>query len=88
MSSRKLAQLSELARRLEYVLLEVADAELLGQAIRIALVALRPSALRDACHHELVHVWTQRLVEPGTLKAFFDDQMLVAGIMRMASTSA
>jgi hypothetical protein len=61
------------------VLLEVAHAQLLGQSIRIALVALRASALCDPGHYEFVHVRTQCLVEPSTLKSFFDDQMLVPG---------
>jgi hypothetical protein len=79
MSSRELAEHRELAGRLENVLVEVADTQLLRQAVRIALVALGASALRDAGHHEFVDMRAQRLVEPGTLKSFFHDQMLVPG---------
>ncbi len=73
---RKLAQACELTRGFEDLLVEVPHAKLLGQAIRIALVALGPSALRDPGHHDLVHVRTQRLVQPGALKALFEHQVL------------
>ena len=68
MSSRELAQLGERSGRLEDVLLEVAHAKLLGERVGGAFVALRPAALRDPRDHELVHVWTQRLVKSGALQ--------------------
>ena len=51
MSSREFAQLSELARRLEDVLVDAAHAQPLGQAVRIALLsrwALSVAQLEDA----------------------------------------
>ena len=43
----------------------------------VALVALRSPALRDPCYDDLVHVRSQRLVQPRTLKPFFENQMLL-----------
>jgi hypothetical protein len=57
-----------LTRRLENLLVEVPDTKVLRQTLRIALVALRPSAHRDPGNHDLVYVRVQRLVEPSALK--------------------
>ena len=76
--SRELAEARELTRCLEDRPVEVPHAQLLGQAIRIALVALRPSALPDPRNHDLVHVRTQRLVQPRALESLFEDQNLPA----------
>jgi hypothetical protein len=75
---RELAQPCELPRRLEDTLLEVAHPQLLGQRVGVSLVALQSPALRDPSDHELVDLWTQRLVEPGALQALLEDQVLAA----------
>jgi hypothetical protein len=74
-NARELAQACELTRCLDDRLVEVPDTELLGQGIGIALVALRPSALRDPRDHDLLDVRAERLVQPGALKAFLEDEM-------------
>src|SRR4030095_7924184 len=75
----ELAQSRELSGSLEDPLAERSRPQLLGQAIRIPLVALLSPALCNAGHHDLRDVWAERLVEPRTLQPLFEDQMLLAG---------
>ena len=41
------------------MLVETPDAQALGQTVRIALVALLPSARSDSRNHDLVDVWVE-----------------------------
>jgi hypothetical protein len=77
LDARELAQTGEVTRRLEDRLTQVAHPQLLGQRIGVALVALRAPTLRDPGHHQLVDVGRERLVQPGTLQALLEDQVLV-----------
>ena len=53
-----------------------APPQLLGETVGIPPVALLAAALGDPRDDDLVDVRTQRLVEPSTLDAFLEDQML------------
>ena len=63
---RESSRRRKLTRCLEDLLVEVSATQLLGQAIGIVLVALRPSARRDSSNDELVDVRPERLVQPNS----------------------
>ncbi len=72
----QLAKQAELPRCFEDTFAKRPGPQGLRQGVGIALVVLLPPTLRDPGHHDLVHVWAQRLVEPGTLQTLFEDQVL------------
>src|SRR5262249_37185218 len=70
--SSELAKCLEGSRLFEYSSLDRSRAQSLGEAERIALVALRTSALRDARHHDLRRIRGKDLVEPRALRALLE----------------
>ena len=76
MDPRSFAQSRKLTGCLEDQRVKMPYTKVLGEAVLIPVVALRATGHLDPRKQDLVHVTAQRLAEPSSLKALFDDKAL------------